>query len=186
MADLDGRWVNRNNLKAMSVYDTQVGGLGPVRQPEQRLGGDLPVQVQRGALGEFAFVAGDMGQPIDDNNVSLITTQRAERTLVRASKFWGTRTYAFNETVAAPGTSSSRTTTSWRGRAHAREPCSSGTPSSGSPAPASSATTFEGNYRDIAMQENSYELRIYVKSGFVAGDSGRATPTGPSTGRQRP
>jgi hypothetical protein len=98
MADVEGRWANRNNLKTMSVYDTQVVGFkGPFGNPNNDWAATCQYKFSVGRSANFTFVAGEMGQPTDDNNLSFIMTQRAQRTLVRASKFWGTRTYAFNE-----------------------------------------------------------------------------------------
>jgi hypothetical protein len=160
MADVQGRWANRNYVRA-SGYDIRVVGFkGPLGDPGGTDGScKYKFSVWRSA--NFTFVGGEMGEPTHSQNTSFITTQRAQRTLVRASKFWGNRTYAFNEhglgsrhfifenNYVAVGPEAEKAgvfvgNSSWgfAGAGIVRN------------------NTFEGNRRDISMQENSYELQI--------------------------
>ncbi|MBW3575271.1 MAG: hypothetical protein KY450_10435 [Actinobacteria bacterium] len=160
MADVQGRWANRNYVRA-SGYDIRVVGFkGPLGDPGATDGScKYKFSVWRAA--NFTFVGGEMGEPTHNHNTSFITTQRAQRTLVRASRFWGNRTYAFNEhglgsrhflfenNYVAVGPEAEKAgvfigNSSWgfAGAGIVRN------------------NTFEGNRRDISMQENSYELQI--------------------------
>lgn len=160
MADVQARWANRNYVRA-SGYDIRVVGFrGPLGDPGTTSGTcKYKFSVLRAA--NFTFVGGEMGEPTHDKNTSFITTQRAQRTLVRHSRFWGNRTYAFNEhglgsrhyvfenNYVAVGAGATKGgvflgNSSW------------GFAGSGT----IRNNTFEGNYRDVSMQENSYEVIV--------------------------
>jgi len=159
MAEVQGRWANRNYVRA-NGYDIQVVGFrGPLGDPGGTDGTcKYKFSVWRSA--NFTFVSGVMGEPSHSQNTSFITTQRAQRTLVRNSTFWGNRTYAFNEhglgsrhyvfennyvavgALAKAGVFLGNSSRGFAGAGIIRN------------------NTFSGNGRDIVMQENSYEVRV--------------------------
>lgn len=159
MAEVQGRWANRNYVRA-NGYDIQVVGFrGPLGDPGGTDGTcKYKFSVWRSA--NFTFIAGVMGEPSHSQNTSFITTQRSQRTLVRSSVFHGNRTYAFNEhglgsrhyvfenNYAAVGPL-------------AKAAVFLGNSSWGfSGAGIIRNNTFTGNSRDIVMQENGNEIRI--------------------------
>lgn len=161
MADVRGRWANRNYLQA-SGYDIRVIGFeGPLGDPDGTTGLACKYKFSVWRAANFTFVGGEMGEPTHDLNTSFITTQRAQRTLVRHSRFWPSRTYAFSEhglgsrqwifenNFVAVGAGASvgaislgHTTWGFSGSGIVRN------------------NTFEGNSHDVNMGENSYEVRI--------------------------
>jgi hypothetical protein len=102
-----------------------------------------------------------MGLPTTDANQSFITIQKAQRAVVRSSRFYGSKTYAINEHGSG-------------GRHHLFENnyiavgpngryagILLGNDSFGFAGPTIIRNnTFEGNYRDLYMMENSYETRF--------------------------
>lgn len=161
MADLRGRWANRNYLQA-SGYDIRVTGFeGLLGDPDNTTGSPCKYKFSVWRAADFSFIGGEMGEPAHDLNTSFITIQRAQRTLVRHSRFWSSRTYAFGEhglgsrqwifenNFVAVGAgartgaiSLGHTTWGFSGSGIVRN------------------NTFEGNSHDINMGENSYEVRI--------------------------
>jgi hypothetical protein len=159
MAEVQGRWANRNLVRA-SGYDISVVGFrGPLGDPGGTQGTcKYKFSVVRAA--NFTFIDGVMGEPTHSQNTSFITTQRAQRTLVRHSSFHGNRTYAFNEhgggsrhyvfennyvavgPQAKAGVFLGNSSFGFSGAGIVRN------------------NTFVGNSRDIVMQENGYEVRV--------------------------
>ncbi len=159
MAEVQGRWANRNYVLANGYDISVVGFRGPLGDPGGTDGTcKYKFSVWRAA--NFTFISGVMGEPTHSLNTSFITTQRAQRTLVRNSVFHGNRTYAFNEhglgsrhyvfennyvavgALAKAGVFVGNSSWGFSGAGIIRN------------------NTFSGNSRDIAMQENGYEIRI--------------------------
>ncbi len=160
MADVQGRWANRNYVRA-SGYDIRVVGFkGPLGDPGGT-DGSCKYKFSVWRATNFTFVGGEMGEPTHNQNTSFITTQRAQRTLVRASKFWGNRTYAFNEHGLGSRHFIFENNFVAVGPNAEKAGVFVGNSSFGFAGPGIIRNnTFSGNRRDISMQENSYELRI--------------------------
>ncbi len=160
MADVQGRWANRNYVRA-SGYDIRVVGFkGPLGDPGGTDGScKYKFSVWRAA--NFTFVGGEMGQPTHSQNTSFITTQRAQRTLIRASRFWGSRTYAFNEHGLGSRHFVFENNYIAVGPEAEKAGVFLGNSSWGFSGPGIIRNnTFEGNRRDISTQENTYELQV--------------------------
>lgn len=157
MADVQGRWSNRNYLKT-SGHDIRVVGFrGPLGDPAG-VSGTCKYKFSVWRTSNFIFVGGQLGDAADDRNQSFITFQRAQRVLVRNSRFERTRTYAFGE----HGLGSRHWVFENNYVAGAsRSAISLGHSEFGFSGPGIVRNnTFEGNTRDIDMSENSYELRV--------------------------
>ncbi len=97
IADVQSRWANQSYAH-ISGYDIRmVGFRGPDGGPNNYTDGISKYKVSVARASNFTFVGGLMGEPGHDRNKSYLTTQWAQRTLVRQSQFLGSRTYAFNE-----------------------------------------------------------------------------------------
>lgn len=97
IADVQSRWANQSYAH-ISGYDVRlIGFRGPDGGPNSYTDGISKYKISIGRASNFTFVGGVMGEPGHDRNKSFLTTQWAQRTLVRHSRFLGSRTYAFNE-----------------------------------------------------------------------------------------
>jgi hypothetical protein len=97
IADVQSRWANQSYAH-ISGYDVRmIGFRGPDGGPNNYTSGVSKYKISLYRASNFTFVGGVMGEPSHDRNKSFITTQWAQRTLVRHSQFHGSRTYAFNE-----------------------------------------------------------------------------------------
>lgn len=161
VADVQARWANRN-LLFVHGYDVKVVGFrGPFGDP----GGDIDdscrykISVWRSA--NFTFVGGRMGSTDHEKNTSLISIQRAQRVLVRHSRFGRSHTYAFNE--HGFGSRHYIFENNWVsvGPNATKGAVLLGNESWGFAGPGIIRNNrFRGNSRDVLMLENSYEVRV--------------------------
>jgi hypothetical protein len=162
MADVRGRWANRNDLRVYGGYDVRVVGFrGPQGNPNGDWTSPCQYKFNIARSANFTFVGGEMGEPTDDANVSFIATQRAQRTLVRSSRFWGTRTYAFDEHGEGSRHFLFENNYLAAGPNARYGAVFLGHDEFGFTGPGIVRNnTFEGNWRDVNMEENSYEVRV--------------------------
>jgi len=97
IADVQGRWANQSYVNASGYDIRMVGFKGPQGGPNNYTDGISKYKISVHEASNFTFVGGVMGQVGDDRNKSFLTTQWAQRTLVRHSQFLDSRNYAFNE-----------------------------------------------------------------------------------------
>lgn len=157
MADVQARWANRNYLRT-SGYDVRVVGFrGGMGDP---LVASMPCRYKFSVwrTSNFMFVGGHLGDAAEARNRSFITFQRAQRVLVRNSRFERTNTYAFNE----HGLGSRHWVFENNYAAGAERAAvylghyEFGFSGSG----IVRNNTFENNTRDVSSSENSYEVRV--------------------------
>lgn len=97
IADVQSRWANQSYAHISGYEIRMVGFRGPDGGPYGYTRGVSKYKISVFRASNFTFVGGVMGDPGHDRNRSFLTTQWAQRTLVRHSQFHGSRTYAFNE-----------------------------------------------------------------------------------------
>jgi hypothetical protein len=95
MADVEERWANRNYLLA-SGYDISVVGFRGQYADPNTATATCRYKISVYQTANFSFIGGVMGGS-GGINLSFLTTQSAQRTLVRGSRFVGSQSYAFNE-----------------------------------------------------------------------------------------
>ena len=160
MADVDGRWTNRNYLRT-SGYDIRVVGFrGTVGNPNG-VKSTCQYQLSVWRTSNFSLFGGQLGEATHALNQSFITFQRSQRVTVRNSRFERSLTYAFNEhglgsrdwvfenNYIATGPTATHAAVSL---GHAEFGFSG--------AGIIRNNTFEGNNRDILLTENSYGVRV--------------------------
>ncbi len=162
LSDVAAQWANRNFARIFRTYDTHMTGfLGTQGNPNRDWTSTCQYKITLARSANFTFISGEMGESTDDYNMSLLATQRAQRTLVRNSKFLGSRTYAFNEHGAGSRHwvfENNYVATGPNARYGA---IFLGNEDFGFSGPGIIRNnTFENNYRDVNMIENSYEVRI--------------------------
>lgn len=98
VGDVRGRWANQNYFSVGGTYDVRfVRFHGPHGGAVNYTRGITKYKLAIGRAANFTFIGGVMGEPTHDQNKSFITTQWAQRSLVRNSQFFGSRNYSFNE-----------------------------------------------------------------------------------------
>jgi hypothetical protein len=158
MADVQERWANRNYILASGYEISLVGFRGEYSDSNTSITTcRYKVSVYQSA--NFTFVGGQLGSPSSNNGLSLLTIQSAQRTVVRNSSFWGSRSYAFNEhgqgsrdyifennyvanITGDGGVALGNTQWGFSGTGVIRN------------------NTFEKDYRDVALMENSYGVAV--------------------------
>jgi hypothetical protein len=97
VAAVQGRWANRNYIQ-INGYDVRVVDFdGPYGGPRSYDVGSCKYKLTIFRAANVVVVGADMGLPRDDRNQSFVTIQKAQRILVRDSRFYGSRTYAIGE-----------------------------------------------------------------------------------------
>jgi len=96
-ADVQGRWANRSYIQ-IKGYDVRVVGFkGPYGGPRSYDVRACKYKITIVRAANVVVVGADMGVPTDDRNQSFVTIQKAQRIVVRDSRFYGSRTYALDE-----------------------------------------------------------------------------------------
>ena len=161
VADVEMRWANRNFLQ-INGYDIRVVGLRGFDGGAASFdGGSCRYKLSVFRAANVLVADAVMGKPGTDDNQSFITVQRAQRVVVRAGSFYGSRTYALNE---HGGSSRGLVFENNRLAAGPRAQFGAillGNSSWGYSGPAIVRNNlFVGNSRDLLLQENSYEVRF--------------------------
>jgi hypothetical protein len=160
LADVRGRWANRNYVEVKG-YDIRIVGFEGMDGGPNSFSGSCKYKITIFRAANVLFTGGVMGNPAHDDNQSFITFQKAQRVVVRNSRFHGSRTYALNEhggggrhhllennyiavgaRAAFGGVFLGNSTWGFSGPAVVRN------------------NLFEGNQRDLYLQENSYEVQF--------------------------
>lgn len=159
-ADVRVRWTNRRLAQIGGHNLRLVGFQGPYGGPRGAEDGICRYKVQIYKSTNVLFAGSTMGMSADDRNMSLVTIQQTVKVVVRNSVFQRSLTYGVNEhgegsrhllvennyfSVGSPDRAAvllGNSTWGFSGPMIIRN------------------NTFEGNYRDVRVAQNSFEVRV--------------------------
>jgi hypothetical protein len=161
VADVRMRWANRNYVQVNGFDVKIVGFRGPYGGATSYDLGSCKYKITIFRAANVSIVGSVFGSPKHDKNQSYVTIQKAQRIMVRQSRFYGTRTYALNEHGGG-----SRDLIFENNFLAAGERAHHGAILLGNSAWGFGGPTivrnnlFIRNRRDLYLQENSYEVRF--------------------------
>jgi hypothetical protein len=161
LADVEARWANRN-LVEVRGYDVRlVGLLAPSGGALSFDGESCKYKVSIWESANVAILRSQFGILGSDQNQSFVTIQRSARILVRDSRFYGSRTYALNEHGGGSRDLIFENNYIAAGANARFGGILLGNSSWGFSGPAIIRNNlFQGNHRDLYLQENSYGTRF--------------------------
>jgi hypothetical protein len=97
LADVRMRWANRNYVQVNGFDVKIVGFRGPYGGAKSYDLASCKYKITIFRAANVSIVGSIFGSPKHNKNQSYVTVQKAQRIMVRQSRFYGTRTYALNE-----------------------------------------------------------------------------------------
>jgi hypothetical protein len=160
-AEVKVRWTNRRLAEVSGHNLRLVGFQGPYGGPQGAVDGICRYKVQIYKSTNALMVGATMGRSTDDQNMSLLTIQQTVRIVVRNSVFQRSLTYGVNEHGEGSRHLLVENNYFVIGLADGITGILLGNSTWGFSGPMIIRNnTFESNYRDIRVDQNSYEVRI--------------------------